>query len=341
METREQRALLTIALMAAFADGAKADAEREEIRRIANDLGARSAGLNVGTLVQEVLLGRVALEAVAADLVQPAHRQLAYELAVCVCDADGARSVAETRFLASLKPPLQLGGAETQEVEAQADALAEAVDRPAGVPAVLAAAPGVVAASGNVPVNAAAGETAAGEAAPAVDEAALDTTILNHAILCGALELLPQSWASMAIVPLQVKLVYGIGQAYGVALDQGHIKEFIATAGVGLTSQYLEQFGRKLVGGLLGKLAGGLGRGLGSAATGVAMSFATTYALGQLARRYYGGGRQMSTALLQQTYQGLLQDARGVQQRYLPQVEQRARTLDASQVIDLVRRPVV
>ena len=72
----------------------------------------------------------------------------------------------------------------------------------------------------------------------------------------GALELLPQSWASMAIIPLQIKMVYGIGRVHGVTLDQGHIKEFIAAAGVGLTSQYLEQFGRKLLGGLLGKAAG-------------------------------------------------------------------------------------
>jgi len=39
------------------------------------------------------------------------------------------------------------------------------------------------------------------------------------------------------------------------------------------------------VGGLLGKVMGGLGRGVGSAGTGMAMSFATTYALGQLAVR--------------------------------------------------------
>ena len=98
----------------------------------------------------------------------------------------------------------------------------------------------------------------------------------------------------MAIIALQIKLVYRIGKAYGHELDKGHIKEFIATAGVGLTSQYVEQIGRKLLGGLLGGIAGGLGRGLGRAATGVAFSFATTYALGQLAKRYYAGGRQMN-----------------------------------------------
>jgi uncharacterized protein (DUF697 family) len=128
-------------------------------------------------------------------------------------------------------------------------------------------------------------------AVPSVSAAELDKSILNYAMLNGALELLPQSWASMAIIPLQVKMVYGIGKAHGVELDQGHIKEFIAAAGVGLTSQYLEQFGRKLLGGLLGKVAGKTVGKLGGAATGMAFSFATTYALGQVAKRYYGGGR--------------------------------------------------
>ena len=169
------------------------------------------------------------------------------------------------------------------------------------------------------PVAASAGAVAA---AP-IDRAALDTSIFNRAVLCGALELLPQSWASMAIIPLQVKLVHGVAQAHGItSIDAGMVKEFIATAGVGLTGQYLEQFGRKLVGGLLGSVLGGLGRGVGSLGTGVAMSFATTYALGQLAVRYYGGGRQMSTALLQQTYQDLLVGAKQMQQQALPQIQQ-------------------
>jgi uncharacterized protein (DUF697 family) len=145
----------------------------------------------------------------------------------------------------------------------------------------------------------------------------------------------------MAIIPLQVKLVHGVAQAHGITdIDAGMVKEFIATAGVGLTGQYLEQFGRKLVGGLLGSLLGGLGRGVGSLGTGMAMSFATTYALGQLAVRYYGGGRQMSTALLQQTYQDLLVGARQMQQQALPQIQQQARSLDAGKVLEMVRKPM-
>jgi tellurite resistance protein/uncharacterized protein (DUF697 family) len=314
MTAEEQRALLAVALLAAFADGNKSEAEREEVKRIAATLGEEAAGLNIPALMQDVLLKRLGLPEALAALKAPEHRQLAYELAVCVCDSDGVQSPAERQFLASLKA--ELGGALDTSFEAQADGLAHETDAPAAL--------------GTATI------TAAG-----IDRTALDKTIFNRAVLCGALELLPQSWASVAIIPLQVKLVHGIAQAHGITnVDAGMVKEFIATVGVGLTGQYLEQFGRKLVGGLLGKVLGGLGRGVGSVGAGMAMSFATTYALGQLAVRYYGGGRQMSTALLQQTYQDLLGSARQLQQQAMPQIQQQARTLDAAKVLEMVRRPL-
>ena len=136
------------------------------------------------------------------------------------------------------------------------------------------------------PVATGAATPAAGPATPAPgtpEQAELDRMILNAAILNGALELLPQSMASMAIIPLQVRLVYRIGKAHGFELDRGHIKDFLATTGVGMTGQYVEQFGRKLIGGLLGKVLGGAGRAIGSQATGSAFSFATTWAIGKVA----------------------------------------------------------
>lgn len=133
-------------------------------------------------------------------------------------------------------------------------------------------------------------------------------------------------------------MVYRLGKNHGFELDQGHIKEFLATVGVGLTSQYVEQIGRKLVGGLLGKAAGRMIGGLGGAATSMAFSFASTYALGHLAKRYYAGGRVMSTELLRRTYQELLGSAKATQQQYLPAIQQRARTLNAAEVMQLVRQ---
>jgi uncharacterized protein (DUF697 family)/tellurite resistance protein len=324
MTLAEQEAILTIALFAAFADGQKADTEREEIRRIAQSLADSSGSANLPRLVQEVLLRRVQLASATGVLTDAGQRSLAFEMAVCVCDADGRQSDAERQFLATLRQQLQLDAAQTAGFEREAEAMVAAAETVA--PAAPRAVPAATAAP--TPVTA---------VLPAAAAAELDKSILNYAMLTGALELLPQSWASMAIIPLQVKMVYGIGQAHGVQLDQGHIREFIAAAGVGITSQYLEQFGRKLLGGLLGGVAGKMGRSVGGAATGMAMSFATTYALGQVARRYYAGGRVMSTALLRDSFQQLLVPARQMQQQYLPQIREKASTLDAGSIMAMVR----
>jgi uncharacterized protein (DUF697 family)/tellurite resistance protein len=325
MQATEQRSLLSIALLAALADGHKADREREAIQRFAQTLSAEG-GAALADVYPDVLLGRMDVRKAAEGLNEPAHRQLAYEIAVCVCDADGQHSAAEKQFLDGLKAALGLSNDEAAQLQGPADEIAAV---PIGGPAAAEPVPQTAA-----PAPAAGPVVAA---TPKVPEAELQASILNHAILNGALELLPQSWASMAIIPLQMKLVYRIGQAYGYELDRGHLKEFVATAGVGLTSQYLEQFGRKLLGGLLGSVGGGLGRMLGGAATGMAFSFASTYALGQLAQRYYAGGRQMSTALLQETFQSLLEPAKQLQAQYLPQIQQRASTLDAGKIMAMVK----
>jgi uncharacterized protein (DUF697 family) len=182
-----------------------------------------------------------------------------------------------------------------------------------------------------------AGAAADGGARAAVDDAALDRMILNAAILNGAIELLPESLSTLAIIPLQMRLVYRVGQAHGYALDSGHIRDFLATVGVGLTSQYLEQAGRKLLGGLLGKVGGGLLAGVGRQAVSSGMSFVTTYALGHVARRYYAGGRVWTTAMLKEAYQDMTRQAQGLQQRHLPEIRERARGLDAGKVMALVR----
>ncbi|MBU0746098.1 MAG: DUF533 domain-containing protein [Gammaproteobacteria bacterium] len=325
MTLDQQKSILTIALLAAFADGTKDDAEREEIRRIAQSLAGDARMADLPRIYQDVLLKRTSVSAAVQGLSDPMHRQLAYEMAVCVCDVDGRQTAAERDFLTTLKMALQLGASQTDAFDREADALLDVAEKavPMAVPVA-------------VPVAAAAATATAGLTAN-VSEAELDKSILNYALLNGALELLPQSWASMAIIPMQVKMVYGIGKTHGVELDQGHIKEFIAAAGVGMTSQYLEQFGRKLLGGLLGKVAGRTIGGLGGAATGMAFSFATTYALGQVAKRYYAGGRVMSTAMLRDTFQNLLGPAKQMQSQYLPQIQQKAATLDAAKIMAMVR----
>jgi uncharacterized protein (DUF697 family) len=314
----EQKALLTIALAAAFADGAGTDAERREIRRVAESLPG-AADLNLPALYQDVLLKRANFETAARTLATPETRELAYELAAGVCDADGVQSGPERAFLASLRAALGMSGAAAQAIDATAEALATAP---------------LAAESSFEP--AAATKAAGGAATPVattMPAAEMDKMILNYAILNGALELLPDSLASMAIIPLQMKMVYRVGQAHGYDLDRGHIKDFLATAGVGLTSQYVEQIGAKLVGSLLGKIGGGLLGGVGRQATSSAFSFGTTWALGHVAKRYYASDRTLSAAALQETFSSLLGEARTLQQRYTGEITSTASTIDVKQIL--------
>lgn len=314
----EQRSLLGICLMAAFADGTKSDVERDQVRQIVE--GFKNPNLNALNLYRDVLLRQVNLGQFIAGLTAPEQRVLAYEMALGVCEADNLLNEAEKAFLTQLRSALALDESQVAPLHVQADELTSAAIPPVlGVPPVGS---GVVGALG-------------GAAAAADPE--LDSTILNHSILAGALELLPNSLATMAIIPLQMRLVYRVGQRFGIELDRGHIGEFLAAAGIGMTSQVLEGYATKLMKGLLGRVAGGLGRGLAGSLTGTAMSFATTYALGQLAKRYYAGGRTLSGLQMQEAFQSLMGQARGLQQQYMPQIQERSRGLSLTELTRLAR----
>ena len=303
MTEQETRGIITLTLLAAFADGDKHERERDEIRRIAEGFSAQEA-LHLPTLYQDVLMKRVSLASVAASLQSPQARQLAYEMAVCVCDADGVQSQREQRFLEEARAALGLSTSAATGFAQQAEAMAAA------------------------PVS---------NALPGADDAELDRAIVNAAIVNGALELLPETLSTLAIIPLQMRLVYRIGKAHGYELDSGHVKDFLATAGVGLTSQFIERAGRKLLGGLLGAVGGGLLRGVGNQAVSSGMSFASTYALGHVAKRYYAGGRTLSADMLKEAYSRVMQEGQALRGQYLPAIQDTARTLNPAKVMAMVR----
>jgi len=252
---------------------------------------------------------------VVASLTTVETRHLAYEMAVCVCEADDTLNEAEQRFLEELRRELQLDDQATASFQQEADALTQV---PLGASTVATVAP--------PPMQ-------GGSAA----DTEVDRMVLNYSILNGALELLPDSLATMAIVPLQMKMVYRVGKRYGHDLDRRHITELLGAAGVGLTSQVVEGFARKLLGGLLGKVAGGLGRRAGNQLASSAMSFASTYALGQVAQRYYAGGRSLSALQLKELFTSLTEQARSLHGRYAGEIQQRASTLNPAQLLNLVR----
>jgi uncharacterized protein (DUF697 family)/tellurite resistance protein len=315
MTESETRAIVAVSLMAALADGTQQERERDEIRRIAEGLaGDGGEGLHLATLYQDVLMKRVSLESALNDLKSEEARNLAFEMAVCVCNADGAQTDAERRFLARLREAFAMPAQAGAEFNRMAESMATAPLAPAVQ-----------------------GEQGATRPPASVNDAELDKMILNAAITNGALELLPETLSTMAIIPLQMQLVYKIGKAHGYELDSGHIKDFLAAAGVGLASQYLEQAGRKLVGGILGSIIGSLGRGIGKQAVSSGMSFATTYALGQVAKRYYAGGREFSAQMLKDTFEQVMQQGKSLQGEYLPAIAEKAKGLDAGKVLAMVR----
>lgn len=289
---QEQNAILQVAALAALCDGQQTEAERAALLKLAEGAtGEYEAALRLAQA------GEIKLADVARSIVTPEGRQLAFEAAVAVCTADGGGHVAEQAFLGSLRAALDLPAAAAAGVVQQAAAI------------------------GSAPVT--------GSAPAGADGAALDKTILDAAILNGALELLPETLASMAILPLQMKLVYRIGKAHGYDLGREHIRDFVATLGVGMTAQFLEGFARKLLGGLFG--------GVGRQAASSGMAFISTYAIGQAARRYYAGGRKLEAIQLRETYQSMTAQARTVFSGAQGEIQKRLGDLRGRNLADLIK----
>jgi uncharacterized protein (DUF697 family)/tellurite resistance protein len=309
LSDQEHKAMLNICILAALADGCEEDVERTQIERIVSGFSSEGERLDAAATYQEVVAGgKVSLPQVAAQLKDPSTKTLAYEMAVCVCHADGVLKDPERQFLTQLRQALQLGAASTETHLQMAHAM---VEQP-----LASAAPPII--------------------NPARD-GDLDKMILNAAILNGALEIMPHTLATMAIIPLQMRLVYQIGKHYGFELDSGHVKDFLATVGIGLTSQVFEGFTRRLVGGLARGIAGGLLGGLAGQAAGSAFGFATTYALGQVAKQYYASGRTLTTDQLKSVFSSMIDQARSMQGRYSGDISRKAQQVNVSELLPLVR----
>ena len=318
-----EEALYSICLLAAFADGGKADAEREELKQIGETL--LPSEFNAAGIYQRVLLKRTTVALEAAKLDAPEWKHLAYEMAVKVCEADGVTSPAEKEFLGSLASELGIAQTEAVEIVAAGDEVAGAgIDEVA--PAMLPSLPPALPA--------------------AVDQKSeVDSVILKYSILNGALELLPETLSTMAIIPLQMKLVNSVGKHHGVSLDKMQLLEFLGAASLGATAQVVEGFARKMIGGFAGKLgkqflgktAGGFAKKGIDQITSSAFSFASTWAIGQLAQRYYANGRSWSGIDVKATFQNLRHEAEPLHQKLLPQIQQQASTLDHGKVLAMLR----
>lgn len=323
MLEQDRDPVIAICLMAALADGERSAEEQEQFARIA----ARLGGSDLPGLIARMQSGAVAAVDAAKKLSSPDARQLAYEMAVSLVYADGDANAGERAFLADLRQVLEIEGDETETARQEVEKLAQA---PLTSPSM-----NLMPASFGAPRH-----SQAGIPAMSHDEA-LDEMIRRQALLTGALELLPQNLASMAIIPLQMRLVYRIGADYGHTLDAPQIKDLLGAMGIGAAAQVLDGMARRILGGLgrglFGSVLGGIVGGTAGVAAGAGVSFVTTYALGHSAKQYYAQGRKLS----REDLRGLFERFRGEAEALLPRVQQeihaQAQHLDLKRVMGAIQ----
>jgi len=286
MTPQDAHTIIALAALAANADGTLGQEERVSIMSAAEHLGLSEDD----PMLHGVMNGGGDVAQLAHRLSGDEARVAAYDVAAAVCHADGAPNAQESAFLAALSR--ELGAvAPSPDAAATMGAAAQAASTPPSQ-----------------------GMTSD-----------LDTFILDQAMLAGAAELLPHRFAAMAILPLQLRMVYQIGQRHGQQFDMSQAKDLVAVLGIGAMGHALEgvvrgvlgSVGRGLLGGLLGSATG--------AAAGVTVTFATTYALGHAAEQYYAQGRSLGTADLKALFARFQGEANTV----FPRVESRIRSLAA------------
>ena len=314
MNKSEQEAVVAIALLAAFSDGQKDEAEHAAIRRVAE--GFEIQLVDMASLYQQIITGKLTLSQAAGQLSSDQAKSLAYEVARCICEADGYMHPAEEAFLKDLT----------------------AILRPAASPSVSSS--GATASSASTTAASTAASAAASTATtttanelavigpiPTDPKDSLDPILIKYSILTAALELLPQTAGMLAILPVQLKMVYDISKRHGIEMDYLAVKDFGAALGVGAAGQLLESGLRKLLSTMVGTVGGGVAGSMSSGVAGTAMTFATTYALGMVAEQYYAAGRKIDIATLKAEFTRLIEKAKETQTQYSQEIVDKAKHL--------------
>ena len=147
----------------------------------------------------------------------------------------------------------------------------------------------------------------------------------------------PDRLANLAIIPLQLRMVYQIGQAHGQQMDANQVRDLAGALGIGAAAQVMEGAVRKLLGGAASSILGGLLGGTAGLAAGAAVTFASTYALGHVAKQYYAQGRRLSTADLKALFARFQEEAKTLYPKVQSQVQAQSRSLNIQQLLSGLR----
>jgi len=306
MTQTDAEIIISIAAQAAVVDGNRSAAELAQISAAATRLGLS----NADAVVQQAAAIPEDVRVLATSLSSDEARRAAYEIAVAVCSADGEAGAKQVAFLQQLSAAMHTSGS-TAEVSAivSAAALTSQVQAPPVPPG----------------------------ATPQPQPGELDALILDQAILTAALEILPDRLSNMAILPLQLRLVYQIGQRHGQQLNAAQVKDLAATFGLGAAAQLMESLVRKTLGKLAGGMLGGMLGGATGMAAGATVSFAATYALGHAASQYYAQGRSLSTGDMKALFTRFQQEAETLYPKVQDRVQDVARSTNLQSVLGALR----
>ena len=307
MATEDRLRLLKLALLSACADAVNDVAAQSQLRRVA-ELLSEDAGENLAITLREILLQRLTLTHVAAPLQRPELRLLAYEVAVCICNADSAHSDPEHAFLEHLRVALTLDVRTARSFEREADAII------------------------GVPLQADPSRVPPASAHP-IDAATLSRIVDDYAVLTGALASRAEPLALLAAIPLQMKMIYRIGKAFGHEPDRGQIRTLMSAVGVEPVSQYVEACGKLILAGALDRPRVRTGPSIEASVA----CFAKTYALGHVARRVHGDG-VTDVQRLHESYAGAYVEGRAGFNTRVDEILARARQTEVNNLLDLVKQ---
>ena len=303
MNANDGSTIAQIALLAAMSDGHISADEQAQLTSLGTRLGVPAAS----TALDQPQAARQGVGILAASLSDEQARRTAYEVALAVCSADGAPNPPEQAFLLELRAALGLSATASNPLEMD---VASLTANPLG---------------GTLPAPAAS------------TDAQLDERNLQQAMLTAALELLPERLANLAILPLQLRLVYEVGQRYGQQLDLDQVKDLAGTFGLGAAAQVMEGVVRKVLGGVASGVLGGLIGGATGIAAGAAVTFSATYALGHAAKQYYAQGRKLSGDDLKALFDRFQAEARDLLPRIEGQIQSLAQQVRLPDVLAQIR----
>jgi len=200
-------------------------------------------------------------EQVLADITSPVAREQLWQSAFSMIHVDGAASAQEQKLLDQMRTAFQIDDAQVSTSKRLFD---EAKD--------------TLLPSNIEPI-----------ADPAQRQKEIDQDNLKYSVLSAVLGAFPVPGVAiatdLAIVALQLKLVRDVGQYWGHKVDKEAAKTLLAGLGLGTGARIAVTNLAKLV-------------PVWGSAFGATTAFATTWALGKIANRYFEGGQKADIAQL-------------------------------------------